>query len=160
MRRYAQDTAVPVAKTRQEIDTLLRAWNADAIRWTDEFRVGRVRVEFTWTHGEAMYHARFDLPLPTEEQLRARALNARTRQVSEVKLRNLRERAGRHEHRVLLLWLKAALNAVEAGLVDPAAVFLSFLVGADGRTVADVAIPKLPALMKGGAGLLLEDRRS
>lgn len=72
----------------------------------------------------------------------------------------LRERAGRHEHRVLLLWLKAALNAVEAGLVDPASIFLSFLVGRDGRTVADVALPKLPSLIGGPAGLLLEDLRS
>ena len=59
-----------------------------------------------------------------------------------------------------MLWLKAALNAVEAKLVDPAAIFLPFLVGTDGRTFADVALPKLPKLMNGSAGLLLEDQRA
>lgn len=160
MRRYAQDTSVSVGRSRGEIDDLLREWNCDGIRWTDDYRTGRVRLEFLWSRDAAQYLARFDLRLPGEEELRRKAIDLRTRKVSEVKqLKKAREAAGRHEHRVLLLWLKAALNAVEAGLVDPAAIFLPFLVGSDGQTFADVALPKLPALINGSAGLLLEDRR-
>lgn len=160
MRRYAQDTSVSVGKSRGEIDDLLRDWSCDGIRWTDDYRAGRVRLEFLWSREDAQYLARFDLRLPGEEELRRKSIDLRTRKVSEIKLRKAREAAGRHEHRVLLLWLKAALNAVEAGLVDPAAIFLPFLVGADGRTFADVALPKLPSLINGSAGLLLEDRRA
>lgn len=58
---------------------------------------------------------------------------------------------------MLLNWLKAALNAVDAGLVEVEAIFLPWLVGTDGRTLREVAIPRLPALLKGSAvGLLPE----
>ena len=159
MRRYAQDTSVSVGKSRGEIDDLLRDWSAEAIRWSDDYRAGRVRLEFLWSRDGSQYLARFDLKLPDEDELRRKSIDLRTRRVSELKLKKAREAAGRHEHRVLLLWLKAALNAVESGLVDPAAIFLPFLVGQDGRTFADVALPRLPKLMNGSAGLLLEDQR-
>ena len=48
MRRYAQDTSVSVGKSRGEIDELLRDWGCEAIRWSDDYRAGRVRLEFLW----------------------------------------------------------------------------------------------------------------
>lgn len=40
-RAFAEDTVVPIAKTRAEIDDLLRAWKADGIRWTEDRAGGR-----------------------------------------------------------------------------------------------------------------------
>lgn len=155
MRRFAEDTTVSVTKSRGEIDDLLRAWHCDGIRWTDNFRDGVVTLEFTWSRDGVDYLARFTLQLPTEEEMRTRAIDLRTRRVSDVKLRKVREAAGRHEHRVLLLWLKAALNAVAAGLIDPATIFLPFLVGRNGQTVAEAALPRLAKLLEGSALALL-----
>jgi hypothetical protein len=59
------------------------------------------------------------------------------------------------EHRVLLLWIKAAFNAVEAGIVTAEQIFLPFLEGADGKTVSEIAIPRMAELTRGSAGRLL-----
>lgn len=155
-RAFAEDTVVPISKTRAEIDDLLRAWKADGIRWTEDRAGGRFVLEFLWAHEKAQYLARFIVAMPDEKTLRARSLHAKTRLVVESKLRRARELAGRHEHRVLLLWLKACFNAVHAKLTTPEAVFLPFLVGADGRTVAESVLPQMGKLLTGtGAQLFL-----
>jgi hypothetical protein len=147
-RAFAASTHVPVAQTRAEIDRLLRAWRCDGIQWTDEFSAGRVSIAFLWTRNpraatpEAVqrYMARLTLKMPMDDTV-----------ASGQRRRSL--------HRTLLLWLKACFNAIDAGLVSAEQVFLPFLVGTDGRTVGDVAIERLPMLLRGtGARLLLDDQ--
>lgn len=41
MKRYAEDTRVPISRTRGEIDALLRAWRVDGIQWGDDFERSR-----------------------------------------------------------------------------------------------------------------------
>lgn len=152
---FAEDTSVSVGRSRGEIDDLLRSWGADGIRWTDHFTEGNVCLEFLWTHQKLQYLARFSVQLPDRAELEKRAIDGRSNKPSENKLRQLLEARGRWEHRVLLLWLKACFNAIEAGIVTPEVIFLPFLVGKDGRTVAEVAVPKLSGLLAGSAGRLL-----
>ncbi len=131
----------------------------------DDFQDGRVCLHFVWRREDQDYLARFSLGLPTEDQLREQAVDGdqlreqavdgRSRRFSESKLRKLEDARGRAEHRQLALLLKAAFNAVEAGIIQPEQLFLSFLVGKDGRTVGEVALPRLPKLLSGGASLLL-----
>jgi hypothetical protein len=60
-------------------------------------------------------------------------------------------------HRVLYLTINAELNAVEAGLKTAPEAFLPYLVGPDGLTLADAALPRLRLLNEqGGATRLLE----
>lgn len=155
MRRYAETTSVPVNKSRGEIDGLLRKWGCDGIRWTDQFRDGVVQLEFLWAHAGDQYLARFAIKLPTDEELSANSGDGRSGKFSQAKFQKLQDARGRQEHRVLLLWLKAALNAVEAGIVSAEELFLPFLVGTDGRRVSDVALPRLPQLLGNGAQALL-----
>ncbi len=143
MKPYAGQTRVPVAQSRAEIDRLLRNWKCDGIQWTDEFTKGTVTLAFIWsrkpkqTPGEVeRYLARLTLKMPSGDT-------------------NYGLQIQRSLHRTLLLWLKACFNAIEAGLVSAEQVFLPFLVGTDGRTVGDVAIPRLPALLKSSAERLL-----
>lgn len=157
MRRYAEATAVPIARSRQEIDRLLREWGAEAIQWSDDFKGGRVSLRFLWVRDEARYIARFTIMIPTDEQLASRATDGRSGRFSETKLRRMVISRGRQEHRLLLLWLKAALNAVEGGLVSPAAIFLPFLEGSNGKTVGEEAIPRLEALLTSTPRALLPE---
>lgn len=129
-KRYASETKVSVARSRAEIEKLLRNWGADAIRWTDHWRESAMVLEFLWRHEEADYLARFRMEI--EEGSGAQV-----------------------EHRILLLWLKGCFNAVEAGLVEAEVIFLPFLVGTDGQTVAQAALPRLRMLLEGSAAHLL-----
>lgn len=156
-RRYADGTSVSVLKSRTEIDALLQRWGASACSWTDDWGTGRTRLEFVWHRNGLDYHARFEIKLPDDEDLREEARHARTREVLESKLERLRAARGRQEHRRLLLWLKATFEAVEDGIVEADAVFLPFLVGKDGRTFAEHALPNLPKLLEGAATRLLPE---
>lgn len=164
MRRFAEDTSVPVAKSRGEIDELLRGWGAEGVQWTDEWSAGRVTVRFVWPSGEQKYSARFSLQIPTEKEIRTSNAvmigPSWNRQVSEPRVRDALSARGRREHRVLLLWLKAAFNAVDAGLVSAELIFLPFLEGKDGVTVGERALPRMEALLLGSADKLLLPGRS
>lgn len=155
MRRYAEDTAVPISRSRGEIDKLLREWKADAIQWSDDFARDRVTLRFIWPHEGLRFVARFHINLLTRAELSEHATDNRTGGVSENKLAKLIDGRGRTEHRVLLLWLKAALNAVELGIVTAEALFLPFLEDQKGETVAEMALPRLAKLLDGAANRLL-----
>jgi hypothetical protein len=159
LRRYAQDTAVPIARSRGQIDELLRDWGVNGIQWSDDYQQDRVTLRFIWEHGGLRYMARFEVKLPGREELAADAVDGRSGRLSENKLRALLADRGRSEHRLLLLWLKAALNAVDAGIVSAEALFLPFLEGADGRTFAEAAAPHLPDLLRGSAERLLPEAK-
>jgi hypothetical protein len=158
-RRYAESTTVPIAKTRGEIDRLLHDWGCHQIVWGNDFQGGRFMLQFVWRHEGQDYLARFTVQLPTDAELAKMAQRKGSWRDSRPlagKLEKLREARGRVEHRQLLLWLKAALNAVESGIIKAEQVFLPWLVTRDGRTVAERALEELPALIaRGGSNLLL-----
>lgn len=160
MRKHAEQTDVPISKSRAAIQRLLEDWGVRGVAWSDDFDRDMVTLRFVWNFKRAdgstlPLQARFEVRLPSRAELEPAATDKRTRKVSEVKLRKLLEGRGRREHRVLLLWLKGALNAVEEKMVRPEVLFLPFLEGRDGQTVADVATPMLERLTAGGASLLL-----
>lgn len=155
MRRYAENTAVPISRSRGEIDRLLREWGAEAIAWADDFKHDCVNLRFVWPHDDARYMARFRLRLPSRNSLERDAIDGRTGRVSENKIAKLMDERGKREHRTLLIWLKGALNAVEMGLVSAEALFLPFLEGLDGQTVSEVLVPKMGRLLEGSAERLL-----
>lgn len=159
MRRYAEDTAVPISRSRGEVDKLLRDWKATGIQWTDDFEHDRVQLRFLWPRGEQRFMARFTLRLPSREELEPEAKHAQSGRLLPEKLQRLLDERGKREHRVLALWLKAALNAVDAGLVEAEALFLPFLEDRNGKTMAELAMPKLGLLLEGSGARLLGDGR-
>jgi hypothetical protein len=154
-RRYAQETTVQVGRSRGEIDNLLRQWGAKGIQWSDDFEHDRVILRFVWNYEGTDYMARFVIELPGKEDLKDEAIDGRTGAVSDLKMEKLLAARGKQEHRLLLLWLKAALNAVDAGMVSAETLFLPFLEGQTGETVAEIAIPNLKKLASGSAMKLL-----
>lgn len=152
-RRFASKTVVPIAKSRGEIDRLLRNWGADAIQWTDEFSEDRSTLRFMWQHEGTDYMARFSIQL--EELDPDDLLNLTTGKLSEAKVRKAQDARGKREHRLLLLWLKAALNAVDAGIIDASTLFLPFLEDKTGKTVGEIVVPQMAKLPTGKVGRLL-----
>lgn len=152
-RLYAEDTRVPLSQTRGEIDRLLRGWNCDGIQWTDEHVRGRVTLRFLWTRQSVTYVARFAIAIPTDAEIQKSGLSP-----SKVE-KALRDR-GKREHRLLLLWLKAAFNAIEGGIIPAELLFLPWLEGRDGQTVGEKALPRLQQLLVAHSAdaLLLGDK--
>ena len=158
-RNFAQDTQVSVSCSRAEIDVLLRKWGCAAIAWSDNYAMGWAQLSFAWKREGDLYLAKFRIKIPDEKALREKAAKLarepHRRRTTEQFYEQFRQGLGKVEHRLLLLWIKAALNAVEAGIVPAEAIFLPFLVGQDGRTVGEVALPRLPNLLRGAADSLL-----
>jgi hypothetical protein len=69
----------------------------------------------------------------------------------------LKSQRGKKEHRLLLLWIKAAFNAIEAQIIYPEILFLPFFEGKDGHTVGEIAMERLPELLSGSATKLLPE---
>lgn len=156
MRRYAEDTSVPVSRSRGDIDKLLRDWGAQGIQWTDDYERDRIMLRFVWPRGEQRFMARFLIGLPDRKRLEQDAIDGRTGRPSDRKLDVLMAVRGKREHRVLALWLKAALNAVDCGIVDAETIFLPFLEDKNGKTISEIALPRLGVLLEGSANRLLK----
>lgn len=158
-RRYAEDTSVPIGKSRHEIDGLLRDWGCHQIMWGDDYRQGRAVVRFVWEFEGTQYVARVTLKIPTDKELEAEAVHATTRAFLPAKFAKLAARRGWPEHRQLALWLRACFNAIEAGIIEPGQVFMPFLEDATGHTLGETLLPRLPQMLeRGGARNLLPEQ--
>lgn len=120
--RYAEDTSVPVDRSKQELERLLRQHGAEgyATGWDPK----EDRVEFLW-QGKQI---RFILP-----RLSA---SGRTRQ----------EQLDRSRWRALVLVVKAKLEAVRSGIAVFEQEFLGFIVVPDkNQTIYELVQPRLTA---------------
>lgn len=137
-RAFASDTSVPVERTQQEIIALLREWECGSIQWAEDFEKHIVVLEFTWrAPSKAIYRMHFEMHLPSKDPRTDRPLNE-----------DKRKQGARSMHRLLLLKLKADLNAVRAGLAKAEEIFLPWMVDTNGKTIAEFLIPQLEQKFK------------
>ena len=144
---FASETSVPVNRTRDEINRLLTEWKCASIGWTDHIAEAKVHVEFVWMRDEKdpkglivatyAYRVRFSIGIPKTRPPR-RGEYGRTA-LSE----DERGQAWRSAHRLLLLKLKADLNAAASGLAKAEEIFLPWMVDASGKTLSEVMLPRL-----------------
>lgn len=124
MSRYAKDTKVPVTRTRGEIEDTLRRYGctAFAFGWAKD---GAAMIQFE-------HHSRnvkLDIKMPKGKPDTPSFLKAE-----------------RQRWRVLLLWIKAQIEAIESEVVTFDDVFLPWTLLPDGSTVAQsVGAKLLPA---------------
>lgn len=149
-RIFASDTAVPVDRTRAEINKLLADWQCAAIGWTDHLADDRVDCNFTWHRDGALYRVRFSIGIPVRVEVGARHPRGRWDAAKKKYFATLsdedKRQAWRSAHRLLLLKLKADLNAAQAGLAKAEEIFLPWMVDPrTGATIAEAIVPQLAA---------------
>ena len=155
MRRYAQGTKVGTSRSRGQIDSLLRNFGASGVQWTDEWVPNRIAtICFVWKFKETDLMARIRL-VCDRKAIGSNAIDQRTGRVSENKLERLLTSWDAEAHRLLLLFLKGAFFAIDAGLISAEQIFFPFFVDRNGSTVWEVVGKRLTELPNMGAGKLL-----
>ena len=155
-RRFAEDTKVPVAKSRNEIDRLLTQWGVSQMGWSDDFDTGRAEVHFAWRWQDRLFRARIAIQVPGRVELSKKVPRAVRDRAAWVERE--REQRARTLHRLLLEKLKMDLNAVAANLFSAVEVFLPYIERPDGLTIAEFVRPRLGEPLEGTVRQLTDGR--
>ncbi len=146
MRRYAQGTRVGVSRSREQIDRILRDWGAQGVQWTDEFvPERRVLLRFIWMYEGTKLTARFVMNCD-RKRLEAKAIHARSGKLLPARLEKDLASWNSEAHRLLLLFMKSAMFAIDAGLIKAEQLFMPFFEDRDGNVVGELLIERLKEL--------------
>jgi hypothetical protein len=135
---YAKQTAVPVERSKREIEQMLYKHGARNFL-TGTFQ-GRAVVAFelnTW-------RVQFEVALPAEETFQTVVRRGRKVKATELQAQTAREQAEKERWRALALAIKARLISIETGIETWQEAFLAHVVvPGDGRRFSTRAIPAL-----------------
>lgn len=142
--RFASSTAVPVDRSRAELERLLRRYGAD--QFVSGWESGRAMVGFT-IEGRSV---RLEVPLPSEADL-----STKHRPSGSRALENAIAQVERQRWRALLLLVKAKLEAIALGIETLETAFLADIVVRGGKTVGELLRPQLTEIAEGCVPRLL-----
>jgi len=143
MSQYASATDVSVERSEGEIKRTLIRYGADDIVSGQSVRTGQAFVQFVYSG--LPLEAR--IPLPPLSEF-GETPTGRTRR-EPAALREW-EKAVRQQWRVLLLLIKAKLEAVENGIAPAEQEFLSWIILPGGETVGQRTLPQVRAAVEKG----------
>lgn len=146
MARYAADTSVSSDRSEQEIKRTLRRYGADDIVIGDSTQQKSAFVQFDY-QARAVRMA-VPLPDPTDPDFSTTPGGRRKRNPAAVA--QAWEQACRQNWRILLLLIKAQMEAVDLGIITVDQAFLPWLLLPNGSTVGEHMIPQLTAAREGG----------
>ncbi len=148
-RRKAYDgTNVTIARSREEIDSILKKWGVSGIQWEDDFKNGIVNLRFRWEKDEIQYVARFQIALDNDQELLDLSIDGRSGKHSDKKFSRLKIERGKREHRILAAFLKNVFEAVAQGIIEAEAVFLPWIEDGEGFTVYERIGPVMKQMGK------------
>lgn len=136
MSRYAENTTVPIDRSKAEIEKTLMRYGADQFVYGT--MLGRAMIAFRANDR----FVRFTLPLPDRDSKdfkktatgRVRKKEAASREYSQ---------ETRRRWRTLSLSIKAKLESVETGITTFEQEFMAHIVLPDGQTVGEYMIPQI-----------------
>lgn len=149
---YASSTSVPVERSRAELEKLLRAAGSTSLMVGNDG--SRIVVGFMLDARTV----RLTLAVPTGEELAAKRTRAVTRRWNSrsrsydspaTRLVKLRDDEERRLWRVLVLVVKAKLEAIAQGLSDVEHEFLADVVVKGGRTIGELLRGEIDKIYKG-----------
>ena len=156
-RRFAEDSSVPVDRTRGEIRELLAEWGCSGMGWFDHTdgvvdlifvwdpsivaRAGKKKTRCPGGHYAGGQWAMTCIPCDWTDGFKT--ASGQTFRVRFSLAIGTDAQKQRTAHRLMLLKIKADLNAAQAGLVKAEEVFLPFIVDGNGATFAEKMIPLL-----------------
>lgn len=141
--RYAENTSVPIERSRDEVERILTRYGADrfAYGWDGASWVVGFRA-----HGKFL---KFVLPVPDKKaEGIARSPRGRRRSVGIIEQAWDQER--RRRWRSLALAIKAKLEMVTSGISTFEVEFLPYIVLPSGQTVGNWLTPQLEEVYKSG----------
>ena len=144
--RYARGTRVSTDRSEAEIKRTIRRYGGDDIVTGMSTRLGMCFVQFT--HCDLPIEIR--VPLPDYHSDRFWKTPSGKRRRTEEAARAEWEKACRQQWRVLLLLIKANLEAVENEVLEAHEVWLPWLILPNGRTVIATIKPGMDRLLKSG----------
>lgn len=134
---YAKDTEVPADRSRGEIERTLERYGASAFMYG--WDAGRAVIGFEISGRRY----RIALPLPDKDDRAFTYTPATHTRRAPQAARAAYEQAVRQRWRALALWIKAVLEASEAGITTIQEALQPFTVLPGGRTVADWMAPQI-----------------
>lgn len=147
MRRFAAETSVPVSRTRDEIERLLTDHGASHFGYFNSpegaliaFQIDKRNVKL-----------RISIPTADDPEIKK---NEKGWLRGKEQVEKLVAQGARQSWRVLLLVLKAKLEAVAAGISTIEQEFLSWIITPNGQTVGEVLAPQLKQAYEGGRVML------
>jgi hypothetical protein len=146
---YAENTSVPVERSRAEIEGLLRKYGAD--QFMSGWEEGRGALVGFRCQGRFV---RFLLTFPDPKDKRFTQVKHRNRyyptQRTEKQAAEAYEAEIRRRWRALALVIKAKLEAVETGITTFENEFMAHIVMPDGRTIGQHVSPQIAAAYESG----------
>lgn len=144
MPTYAKETQVPADRSRAEIERTLSRYGATAFAYG--WQGTRAAIQFE-IHNRRY---RIALPLPDKSAPEFTRTPARGNRRSSDAAQAAWEQATRQRWRALALWVKAVLEASEAGIVTVEEALGPFVVLPDGSTVGEWLAPQLERIYETG----------
>jgi hypothetical protein len=145
-RRFAQDTDVPIDRTRLELEALLRAYKARAVAVftsSDENAVA-----FEMQERRILFKVRLPDPAGPEFTHSKPGKFHPAKKLSDGAAYNRWDQACRRKWRALLIAIKAKLVAVDEGIETFEEAFLAHVVLPDGQTVGELTRPRIATAYK------------
>ena len=142
MPSYAQNTTVPIDRSKAEIERILQRYGASAFMygWSG------TRAVIGFDINGRRY--KVELPLPSLDGFAMTEVR-RTRRSKDAQM-SAWEQACRQRWRALALWIKATLEANEAGIITIESAMLSFTLLPSGQTVGEWSAPQLVEVYQTG----------
>ncbi len=141
---FATKTTVSVDKTKAEIEATLRRWGASGFMsaWEGENNV----IAFKYKGLEA----RINLMMPDRNSKAITMTPTTMHYRSDADQEKVYAQAKRTRWRELLLYIKASLAGVDAGIISFEQAFLPHFVLPNGRTVTDSLMPEIYRALEAG----------
>lgn len=152
MGRYAENSKVPVDRSKAEIERLLMRYGADQFLRGSSLAPRCEMIAFRMQGRNVKLH--LPMPDPGDELFR---LTPTGMERSESVVRAEWEKEVRRRWRVFILLIKTQLEAIELGIMDLDEAFFANIVVPGGRRLVDEMRPQLAqAYQSGKIGNLLE----